>query len=161
MQYEINCFSCVSHTYKVSPRFTVCTVYSLLQVRGTTKKLPIWIIRHWEVELQIKPAMEADGREPVWPPHANSNEGGAGRRLISLQSVRSPMQHDGVSSSQVDSSEVYITKNILFLEEPHEQFIQYNNVLLFVRMDNSKIIQILLTYNFLTPWHMNYVQVAL
>lgn len=57
--------------------------------------------------------MEADGREPVWPPHTNTSHGtSASRRLISLQSVRSPMQHDGVSSSQVDSSEVSVVIKI-------------------------------------------------
>ncbi|XP_030833424.1 PR domain zinc finger protein 10 isoform X2 [Strongylocentrotus purpuratus] len=38
--------------------------------------------------------MEADGRELVWPPHAGDNQ-----QLQQHHPVRSPMQHDGVSSS--------------------------------------------------------------
>ncbi|XP_063960101.1 PR domain zinc finger protein 10-like [Lytechinus pictus] len=42
--------------------------------------------------------MEADGRELVWPPHADNNQ----QQHVQLQQhhpVMSPMQHDGVSSS--------------------------------------------------------------
>ena len=35
--------------------------------------------------------MEADGREPVWPPHASGSS-----------NQQQPMQHDGVSSSEGD-----------------------------------------------------------